>query len=106
MNPTVQTITLELDEAKAMVAAGKALSRLMMNQDFKLLVTDGFAKQEAIRLVNFRASEEVQSNEYLLKRVDRGIDAIGYLQEYLRKIEIEAEMAEEKIREYMEEGLV
>lgn len=104
MNPTV-TVTLEMEEARSMVESGKALERLMMNQDFKALIVKGFAHDEAIRLVNFRASDEVQDNDALLKRVDRGIDAIGYLQEYFRKIEIHADMAEAKINEYMEEGL-
>lgn len=106
MNPTIQTITLEMEDARQMVEQHKALERLMVNPDFTALVTDGFAKKEAIRLVNFRASDEVQDNEALLKRVDRGIDAIGYLQEYFRKVEIHGQMAAEKIQEYMDEGLV
>ena len=106
MTPTTQNIQIELADARRMVDDGKAYARLLENQDFKRLIVDGFAKREAVRLVNFRASDEVQENPDLLKRVERGIDAIGYLQEHFRKIEIQAEMSADSIASYTDEGLV
>lgn len=106
MNPTVQEIAIELSTAEKYVEDAKSLERLMMNPDFKRLIIKGFANDEAVRLVNFRASDEVQDNPAVLKRVDRGIDAIGYLQEYFRKIEIIGEQSASSIDALRSEGLV
>lgn len=106
MNPTVQEVAIEMETAQRFVEDNKALQRLMMNADFKRLIVKGFANEEAVRLVNFRASDEAQENPALLQRIDRGIDAIGYLQEHFRKIELLGDQAESTMQNMREEGLV
>lgn len=106
MNPTSQAVAIHLEDARHMVELAESLERLYENRDFKKVFIDGFIKDTAVRLVNLRASDEAQANELLLKRIDRGIDAIGYIQEHMRKIEIDGANSRASIEGLVEKGMI
>ena len=106
----VEEIELSITEAREFVEQGRALDRLTENRDFKAIITEGYFKDEAVRLVHLKASPAMQNDERQ-KAVLTSIDAIGNLYQYLMKLERQAEMAEgaiadseEALSEMAEEG--
>lgn len=88
----IHEVEMQIDVAKQHITRGKALERLLKNKDFKLLIQDGFFKEEAIRLVELKGSPAMQNPENQAN-ILRAMDAIGVLQGYLRQIEGFGEMA-------------
>jgi hypothetical protein len=95
---TVQEIELSIKEANDLVKAANALDRLRKNRDFKLLIEDGYFKDEAVRLVGLKADPGVQQPEKQTKII-REIDAIGSFRNYLSTIYQRASWAEGAIEQ-------
>lgn len=85
-------IELTEQEAKASIELSKALDRLSNNRDFKKVVTEGYFKDEAVRLVLTKANPACSTDE-IQKAIIRDIDAIGSFRQYLGQIQHNAEMA-------------
>lgn len=108
---TIQEIESSIKEAKKIVEMGKALERLMINQDFKKLIIAGYLEQEAVRLVRLKAQETMQT-ESSQKWIIKQIDSIGSLNEYFGEIRHQSLLAatsiinnEETRDEIIAEGL-
>lgn len=81
-----EEVELEYAETTTLVNKYKALERLKTNEDFKLLVLDGYLKENAIRLTSLLA------NEYTKHTGTRGhimeeLVAISTFEDHLRTIE-------------------
>jgi hypothetical protein len=79
-------------EAKVMVEKGKALERLMNNQDFKKIITVGYLETAAIQLVLMKAQANMQ-NEVNQRDINKQIDSIGSLNEYFEEIRHQSSLA-------------
>lgn len=108
---TLQAIESSIKEAKVMVEKGKALERLMNNQDFKKIITVGYLETAAIQLVLMKAQANMQ-NEVNQRDINKQIDSIGSLNEYFEEIRHQSSLAatsilndEETRDEIIEEGL-
>jgi hypothetical protein len=108
---TIQEIESSIKEAKKMVDKGRALDRLMNNQDFKKLITVGYLETAAVQLVLMKAQANMQT-DVLQKDINRQIDSIGSLNEYFEEIRHQSLLAatsilnnEETRDELIAEGL-
>lgn len=77
---------------KGFVALHQALTRLQANRDFQTVISSGYLKDEAVRLVHARSNVALQSPASQAALL-RDIDAIGSLEAYFRKIEQQARQA-------------
>ena len=88
----IQAIERNIKETKKIVELGAALKRLELNRDFRAVVMSGYFEQEAIRLVQLKASPDMQTVD---KQTDiiKQIDSIGNLNMYFQTLRIKAGMA-------------
>jgi hypothetical protein len=100
-----QQIELSIKEAKSFTVKKDALQRLANNTDFKLLFIDGYFKEESSRLVLAMADPSMQTEE-LQGQLKNDIIAVGRLDQYLRAVNIQGDMAQKAITDneaYLEE---
>lgn len=107
----IAEIEVSMEEAKEAVELGKALDRLNNHPDFKLIIRDGYLRDEAVRLVHLKSDPNMQG-ENQQRHVDRDIMGIGALLNYFRKIQhisMQAnslvEQCEQAIEELRNEGV-
>ena len=81
----LEHIEISIEQAKKLIDNKNALIRLTDNPDFKLLVLEGYFKEEASRLVLLKADPEMQKDTEM-KSIEKSIDAIGYVRLYFRTI--------------------
>lgn len=91
-NATIEEIDLSIEQAKELIELGKALDRLLVGPDFKLVVLDGYFKDEASRVVLMKAEPNMQ-NPAAQADLDRQIIAIGEFRQYLSNIRWRANQA-------------
>lgn len=78
---SIKELESSIQRANEHVELGKALERLFINRDFKLVIKDGYFRDEAVRLVHLKADpamESASSQESIIKQMD----AIGSLSQY------------------------
>lgn len=92
----IKALEDSLEKAKNLVDLGVALDRLKSNRDFQLLITNGYLKDEAIRLVHLKADPNMQTPERQAS-VIRDIDAIGSFHGYLNLVYSNADRATRQI---------
>lgn len=94
----INSIERTLKEAQAHAAVGKALERLKNNRDFRIVIAEGYFKDEAVRLVHLRGDSEFQTPD---RQADilKQIDSISNLGQYFRTIELKTGMADKSIEE-------
>ena len=100
-----EQIELSIQEAKTFTTKKAALQKLLNNPDFKLLFIDGYFKEESARLVLAMADPSMQTEE-LQGQLKNDIIAVGRLDQYLRAINIQGDMAHKAITDnetYLEE---
>ena len=86
---TVEELHQRREELKEFSARAEALTRLQNNADFKLVITDGYMEDEAIRLVHLLGDARFNSDDkkaaYREDFQERMI-GIARLSEYFRSI--------------------
>ncbi len=87
MSTDQDVITIERDRAEYQkdVDLLEALARLNQNRDFKLVISEGYFELEAGRIAIAKSEPAMQRPE-IQARMERDIDAIGSLYQYLRTI--------------------
>lgn len=91
-NDAIQEIELSIKEAQKIVDLGAAVQRLASNRDFKKVVMEMYFEKEAVRLVHLKANPAMQDKDRQ-EAIVKEIDAIGSFHQFLRTLEIQAEMA-------------
>jgi len=91
-----RAIEAQVAKAKKHVELDEALTRLQSNRDFKRIITDGYFRDEAVRLVHLKASPEMQT-PFAQAAIVRSIDAIGELNDFFRTIKHNADNARKEI---------
>lgn len=94
----IQEIEIDIQSAKKFVARGEALARLNDNPDFKLVILDGYFKEECMRNVALKAAYAMRKDEDQ-KIILKAIDSIGELNNYLSLIEQQAQEMSDAIAE-------
>jgi hypothetical protein len=92
----IQEIELNIEAAKEALAFKKAVQALLKNAHFKKVITEGYFKEEASRVVLLKADASQQSAESQ-NELNNSIIAIGYLRQYLSSLMQLGTMAENAI---------
>lgn len=74
----IHQVEVSIEQARKAVAMSDALRRLRDNKDFKMIIEEGYFKDEASRLVLVKADVNMQAEEHQ-REIDNQISAIGYL---------------------------
>lgn len=101
MNSTqLQLAKLERDvkSYKSQIDLGRALDNLRLNRDFKKLITEGFLKDEAVRLVLSKADPALQTPE-AQAGIDRDINAIAVLNQFFTIVSQKAAIANKQLND-------
>lgn len=88
----IDQLQRNIEDNKGFVSLSQSLSRLQANRDFQAIISQGYLRDEAVRLVHARSNVALQSPEAQAALL-RDIDAIGSLEAYFRKIEHQARQA-------------
>jgi hypothetical protein len=95
-NDQIEQIELNIEDAKQVVARKRAVEALLKNPSFKKVITEGYFKEEASRLVLLKADMNYQTEESQTQ-IDKSIIGIGYLRQYLSSLMQLGTMAENAI---------
>lgn len=87
---------------KAQIDLGNALDKLRSNRDFNKVITEGYLKDEAIRLVHLKGDPAVQSAASQASII-RDIDAIGALASFFALIQRNSDIARKQMVDLDEE---
>ena len=97
-NDAIQEIELSIKEAQKMVDLGSAVQRLANNRDFKKVVMEMYFEKEAVRLVHLKANPAMQDKDRQ-DAIVKEMDAIGSFYQFLRTLEIQADMARRAVED-------
>lgn len=96
----IEFVQLSLEEAMHVVEVGEAIERLKKNKDFKLVIHEGYFRDEASRLVMLTADSTLSAEQ---KEATWGaIRGIGEFRSYLMAKAQQAVVAEKEILDYKE----
>lgn len=95
-NDQIEQIELNIEDAKQIVARKQSVENLLKNTHFKRVITEGYFKDEASRLVLLKADMNYQTPESQAQ-IDKSIIGIGYLRQYLSSLVQLGNMAENAI---------
>lgn len=98
MNTELENIELSIEQARLSVNTRAALNTLTDDKNFKKVVTEGYFKDEASRLVLLKADPSMQTPAHQ-NTLEKSIDAIGYFRLYLSTIYQLGAMAEKAMIE-------
>lgn len=79
-----ETIQMSIEDAQGYVERAEKLERLLKNQDFIDLFTEGYCEKHAAHLVRLTGDVSIFSSELLAKKNREQIAAIGWFQDYIR----------------------
>jgi hypothetical protein len=80
----IEQVEIHIDAARKAVKKMEALDRLYRNKDFKEIITEGYFKDEASRLVLLKG--DVNINEESEKHCEKMINGIGCLRAYFQMV--------------------
>lgn len=80
------TFNLSDEHVDAIVGKAEALKRLYDNPDFKLIISEGFFKDEAIRVCELQGDLNFINDPMRRNFLEKQAQAIGFTQAYLRNI--------------------
>jgi hypothetical protein len=99
MDQELAQVEVSIEQAKANIDRASALERLKENRDFKEIILEGYFEKEASRLVLLKADPNMQEpNEQ--RQVEKMIDSIGYLRQYLNMIYQFGSMADNALEQH------
>lgn len=85
MNNDIEMLEMSLEQAREVVKKRDTMLRLLKNEDFIEMFTDGYMLHEASRLVLLKASPHMQKPEDQAT-LDKGIIGIGEFREYVNTV--------------------
>ena len=94
----IPSIERDIAKYKGNIKILDALNRLEKNADYKLIIGNGYLKEEALRLISLRTDPSTQS-ELSQRNLIRDIDGIASFQDYLLHIRIEGENAKTSVHQ-------
>jgi hypothetical protein len=99
-----ETIQIEvtIEELEKAIKKRDMLDMLENNEAFKTVITEGYLKDNAVRLVHLKGASSMQDKKQQ-KGIDDQIIAVGMLSEHFRSIRAMASIAEKRLEEYNQE---
>jgi hypothetical protein len=97
---TIELTHEQYEEAKAhfadIIAKGAAARRLAENEDFKLLIMQGYFVDEPSRMAELLASGRL--NDKVAENTAKAIMAVGEFRSYMKNIIEQSNMAEDELK--------
>lgn len=90
----IEQIEISIDEAKRLVKKRDDLEKLIKNREFKSLITEGYFKEEAQRLVSISADPALVQHQ---TEIMESIRAISLFQQFLQLVLRTGNMAAQQI---------
>ena len=81
----IRQVEVDIKVAQANIRKMDTLDKLYGSPAFKEVIMKGYFEDETKRLVLLKAEPAMQKPEHQ-ERIEKGIDAIGYLNQYFRTI--------------------
>ena len=97
----MQEIQIDIEDAKKAIRLGELVTRLENEPDFIELITEGYFRDDAARVVMLKADKEFQTADKQ-EKLDRDIMGISVFGEYLRTKKLLGIMAQDAMAEYEE----
>lgn len=85
-----------IEQATGFIDLAGVLTRLQANKDFRKIISEGYLRDEAVRLVHAKSNVALQSPADQAAIIKQ-IDAIGCLEAFFRQIEKNASNADKAI---------
>jgi len=98
LNNDIQEIEIEIEEAIKKVRLGQLVTKFQADPEFIELVTEGYFRDDAARLVMLKADKSFQTPEKQAK-LDADMLGISVFGEYLRTKRITGIMAADAIKQ-------
>lgn len=92
----LQEIEANIARNKEIIAKGASLERLKANPDFKKIVSEGFLKENAVRLVHLKGDKNM-IDPHKQAAIQAEIDAIGHFASYLNGVSRFASLAADSL---------
>lgn len=87
MSNTQEEIQFTSEQVEKAILTGDALKRLFDNPDFKLVITEGFLKDEALRLVMLKGDRNFLTGHPERKEfINNRLQAIAEFNIYMREV--------------------
>ena len=96
----IEQLELSMENARHAIDMVKALERLRSNKDFEKIISNGYFKEEASRVVLLRG--DLNATDEMERHCDKQINGIGVLRSYFQKIQYLGSMAEKALAEHQE----
>ena len=92
----IKVVEVTIEQAQATIKMRDTLTRLLNNDDFNTIISEGYFQNEAAKLVMLRAAPEMQDPE-MRAVIDRQLDSIGYLRQHFLMINAFGRTAEKTL---------
>jgi hypothetical protein len=97
-----QEINITINDLDKVVRKRDTLLQLQDNTLFKEIITEGYFKDNAVRLVTLKGASQM-SEDKEQKNLDNQIMAVGLLAEHFRAVITMGDIAEKRLNDYTEE---
>jgi len=91
-----------LEQAEDQVSIGEAIERLLVNEDFKQVITEGYLKEEPSRLIGLMSAPNFQDAE-TQSLCTKDLHSIGAFQRFISTQRMQAQSASAAIVEYKQQ---
>lgn len=98
----MKEVEISIEKAEEDIKLGDALKRLIGNEDFDLVISEGYFKKEAERVVGAKADPAMMMNELGMEMLENQIISIGGLRQYFLKIQQNAYQSKMAMADYRE----
>jgi len=82
----MEEISVSIEEANKVINQSKSLKKLLKNKDFIGIISEGYCKNEALRLVMLKADPNLCMDKDIMADVNNQLTSISYLNRYFRQI--------------------
>lgn len=96
-------IQVTVKNCEDQIALGEALNRLFKNKDFRLVVTEGYFKHNAQRLVHSLSEPAISHSAEMKARVVSEMEAIGCVRGYFDQIDRNSGIAASQLEQHKRE---
>ena len=95
----MESVEVNIADAKKAVAHMEAIARLQNNKDFNLVINEGYLKDEAVRLVHLKNDFNMASEEQQ-RFIENAIIGIGQFRSYLGALYRQGNMAKQALEDH------
>jgi hypothetical protein len=97
----LESLDVSIDQAKAAIELRQSFLELQKDKRFKALITEGYFKDEAIRLVMLKSDSNMQSPDNQ-RMIENAIIGVGNLRSYFQAVVYLGDQMEASLADFHE----